>query len=398
MIAAFLFLVSFPGTVYGVDIIQGDQFELNLPSKKGMQGDYILTEEGVTGKHLLLNLYLDILGSPVETEISQEVNGHDYYFNPVVVSAFQYRLWQAHEKGVDVTLVLLMRGDDYCASLGMMAVGEKATDPRKLYALNPDSEAVEAYFRMISRRFCTGVCYAKNIILGNEVNMPNEWNYTGTLDPRENARLYAETFYKLRHAMVYDGNMFARCYVSLDHSWMDDDDGQGIPGKVFLDLFREELHKISNNTTWHLAYHLYAPNLKKTSSIWRNPGLCENKPDALFVSPSNLEVICDYMRNEVSPTCKILLSEQGFDISEGEQIQAAGVAYCYYAALQQDNVEGVIFRSYKDEGTDGGLDLGFIDREGKEREAYRIVYQLMDGPKGLYVLAFYMTLIQNNII
>ena len=369
------------------------QFELDLDSKKGLQGDYILTEEGVTGDYVLLNLFLDMLISPVETAVGIDHMGETYYFNPVVVSGYQYRLMQARTKNVHVTLVILMRGDEYCASLGMMAAGPDSTKEGKFYALNPDCPAVEATFRFLGRAFARYPTAAYNFILENEVNMPEDWNYTGNATVEEDAELYARTFLIFWKSLITEGNWTTRAFISLDHSWTADEGGKGFPGKTFLQLFNAYLRALSTECTYHIAYHLYPPILNQTSSIWTRPDLCTSNEDTPYISPSNLSVLTGYVRNHVGPATRILLSEQGFDAGEGETVQAAGLAYCYYAALKEPMVEAAIFRSYKDEGTDGGLDLGLIKRNGTPREAFD-VYQKMDTNRGLYVMARYLTKIR----
>ena len=389
LIAAVLTFTIAPASAYA-DYMEGDtRYELTLESKKGLQGDYMLTREGVTGKHMLLNLYLDVIDSACKTEVMQIVGDTPYYFDPVALSTYTYRLKQAKEKGIDVTLVLLLRGNAHCGAMGMMAVKQAAYDPNRLYAMDPESEAVEAFFRFIARRFASGSEGAKNIILGNEVNMPEAWNYTGTNDAEKNADLYARTFAKLWHIFTNEGNNNTRIYISLDHSWMDDGGGKGIPGKVFLDLFHEKIHALNGECRWNVAYHLYAPVLKKTSSIWKEQRLVTDEVTTPFIAPGNLHVLTDYLKETYTPSCRVLLSEQGYDIGEGEEIQAAGIALCYYEALTNNMVEAAIFRSYVDEGTDGGLDLGLVNKDGTPRKAFQ-VYQEMDGKRGLYIMAYYL--------
>ncbi len=390
LLATVLLFTTQPLITQGAYLEGDDRFELTLESKKGLQGDYLLTRDGVTGKHMLLNLYLDVIDSDYQTEVVQYVDDVPYYFDPVAVSAFGYRLKQAYEKDIDVTLVILLRGDEHCGKLGLMAVKQEAYDPDRLYAMDPDSQALTAFFRLIARRFGSGANGAKHFILGNEVNMPEAYNYTGTSDPYENADLYARTFVKFEHELTNEGNYNSRAYISLDHTWtVDGEKDEGIGGKEFLDLFHERVHELSRDCRWNVAYHLYAPNLKKTSSIWKNPELLTQEIDTPYIGPGNLSVLTGYLAETYTPDCRVLLSEQGYDIGEGEEIQAAGIALCYYEALTNPMVEAAIFRSYVDEGTDGGLDLGLVARNGKEREAFR-VYQQMDGKRGLYIMAYYL--------
>ena len=355
-----------------------------VDSKKGLQGDYILTEQGVTGHHMLLNLYLDEIDSPDLSEKNYVVNGNSYYFKPEVLDAYQTRLKEAAERNIEVTLVLLLRGNAHCNAMGMMAAG--GADPNRLYAMNPNSEALEAFFGIIAHELGSGEYGAANFILGNEVNMPNHYNYTGTLDPEKNAELYVRTFLRFSQMLRVEGDPRAKAYLSLDHSWTDNGAGSGIAGKTFLDLFAKKMAEYDPSCPWNVAYHLYAPDLSRTTSIWTD--VTEEGADPLFISPANLTVLTDYIRENFGEDHRVILSEQGYSIAEGETAQAAALALCYEAAEQNDLVDAVIFRSFKDEGTDGGLDLGLLDAEGNAREAY-MVYQEMDTTYGERLLSYY---------
>ena len=145
LLATVLLFTTQPQIAQGAYLEGDDRFELTLDSKKGLQGDYMLTRDGVTGKHMLLNLYLDVIDSDYRTEVVQYVDDVPYYFDPVAVSAFGYRLKQAYEKDIDVTLVILLRGDEHCGKLGLMAVKQEAYDPDRLYAMDPNSQALTAF-------------------------------------------------------------------------------------------------------------------------------------------------------------------------------------------------------------------------------------------------------------
>lgn len=344
--------------------------------KKGLQGDYILTESGVTGSHMLLNFYLDLADSADPSDLTYELNGHTYYFNPSLYDAFRKRIQEAKQKGIKVTIVLLLRGNAHCAAMEMMSVGKSATDAGKLYALNPKSESVRAFLEMAAMQFSTNGCFVDNWILGNEVNMPNHYNYTGSLDVWSNASLYADTAILLSECVKkYDSA--SKIYISLDHSWTDNMNGNGIAGKDFLNAFYLKMKEKAPNVQWNIAFHLYAPLLNKTASMWENPDLNSANTLSPFISPVNLSVLTSYVRDRISPDCRIILSEQGFNAREGQELQAKGLAMCFAAAENDPMVDAVIFRSYKDEGTDGDMDLGLISSDGSARTAYQ-VYQALE--------------------
>lgn len=346
--------------------------------KKGLQGDYILSVPGVTGNHMLMNLYLNDAFSPEPTELEYNVGGNTYYFQPVLYNSLRNTFIQAQQRGIKVSVVLLLRGNDTLASMGAMYAGPLSNNPNQFYAFNPDSEIVKAFFEFSAMYLSSEGSHVDYWILGNEVNMPNTYNFIGTVDTKQNVDLYAKTFATCSNCIrKYDTN--CALYISLDNHWTDNMNGYGIAGKEYLNEFFLAMKDRYPDVKWNLAYHLYAPNVLQTSSIWMNPDLNKKENNAKFLSPANLSILTDYVKDRIGPDCRIILSENGYDVHEGEHIQAMGLAACYEAAKNDPMVDAVIFRTLIDEGTEGFLDLAMIDANNHEREAYG-VYQTMETP------------------
>ncbi len=345
--------------------------------KKGLQGDYILTESGITGSHMLLNFYLDLADSTEPSNLTYELNGNTYYFNEDMFNVFKKRIKEAQTRDIKVTIVVLLRGNAHCAAMNMMSSGSGATNPSQIYSLNPGSEATQAFLEMLASQLSSDGCHVENWILGNEVNMPNTYNHTGSNDVEKNVSLYARTF-KVFSDAVTKFDPYSKLYISLDHSWTDNAGGAGIPGKDFLNQFHLKMKEIAPGVQWNIAFHLYPPDLTKTASMWQNPELNTNETTTPFISPVNLSVLTGYIKDHIGADKRVILSEQGANAKEGETMQATGIAFEYAAAEADPMVDAVIFRSYRDEGTDGQLDLGLVTTSG-QREAFQ-VYQALGTP------------------
>ncbi len=350
-------------------------------SKKGIQGFDNAFKSDVSVKHIVENVYLDQLVSfDPNSTYHYDYDGQTHY-----VTNYAEVLWQkvdaANEQGMEVTFILLMRGNAECASRGMMVAGAGATDSTRLYALNPDNQEVKALMKYMAKTFVTDHP-VKHWIIGNEVNMPDAYNYTGTLDLVTNVNIAVGNYLNLYREVQATGVSGIRQYISLDHSWTDNDEGRGIAGKDFLFYFWYRMHEIDSNVEWNIAYHLYAPHMMYSSSIWSNSGLTTNDENSRFICASNLSVLTDYVKLHFGENCRIILSEQGFNYStEGPRVQAAALAYTFYAAQYNNMVDAVVFRSYRDEGTDGPFDLGLKDSNDSPREAFT-VFQYMDTKEG----------------
>lgn len=350
----FLLLVSSSGIkVYAWD-------RTDTPDKKGIQGadtSPIYQELGV--HHTLYNINLtDLLG--------QEGQGHPYYYDGAVYY-FNYphlspsMVTELNRQGVSVSVVLLLPWDSRCLDVIYPAARQEGY---RYYALNtaeePVKKKIEALFHFLAETYSTDSCHIDNWILGNEVNMPNHYNYTGSLDLETNVQLYADS-YLLLYRALRDYSASSRAFISLDHSWMHDDEGRGISGKAFLDRFAAVAAQKEPGCQWNLAYHAYAP-IMTDSRIW-NAGIYSTKNlNTMFISADNLEVLTGYVKNTYGKEHRIILSEQGFTANCGEAEQAAAIAYTYYKAEFDDMVDAVIFRSLKDEEHEvaGGFNFGLM--------------------------------------
>lgn len=361
------FRIFVPILVFALLVINGGMRayawdRTDTPDKKGIQGadtSPIYQELGI--HHTLYNINLtDLLLATPEEGQPYVYEGRVYFFQyPHLTPSMVTEL---NRQGISVSVVLLMPWEEACQN--MIYAGARQPG-HNYYALNTYDEAarkkLEALFHFLAENYSTDNCHIDNWILGNEVNMPNHYNYTGTLDLETNVQVYSDSFLVL-YRTLREYSKASRVFISLDHSWNYDDEGRGIAGKDFLDRFAAVVAEKEPGCQWNLAYHAYAP-IMTDSRIWRSSIYSTKNRNTMFISADNLEVLTDYVKNTFGSEHRIILSEQGFTVDYGEDAQAAAIAYTYYKAEFNDMIDAVIFRSLQDEEHEviSGFRFGLMD-------------------------------------
>lgn len=312
----------------------------NATNHKGLQG--MRTSE-YGGQHTLLNLWID---SYVDDEDPgtfgycwpYQYGGKTFYFDLSGIEMFMETIRELNQQNISVSMVFLLR---YTEGREFLIDEEARVPGYEYYApatTGDGGEAIKAFFEFFMWR-CTqwGAC-VDNFILGNEINNPNVWHYSGTLNPTAVASKYASAFCSM-YNIVRQYTSVSRCSISLDHNWTHNDEGREIPGRTMLDLFNAELEKLQPDIDWCIAYHLY-PAIMYNTAIWRWSGYNINSPYAMFVDGANLNVLTDYVRDTFGEQHRIMLTEQGFCLyNNNELYQAAALAITYYAAKYNPMVD-----------------------------------------------------------
>lgn len=361
-------------------------------SKKGIEGNYgIYSDPDLNVTNVLENTHLNTWISDTPTSESYVYNGQTYYFN--ANPGLDDEVRRANSKGIKISLVLLMPWDSNHKNMIIPYAWDGGG--HTYYALNGYEPQVQALFGYLAQHYGQPDCHIDNWILGNEVNMPNHYHYTGTLDVNTNASIYAEEYRALYNALQAS-NPYGKAYISLDHTWTHNDEGRGIGSRDFLYAFYYAINSKQANVNWNIAYHLYTP-IMTSSRMWA-PEYARYTPqdeNAEFISAVNLNVLTNFVQNHFGASTRIILSEQGFDCHEGTQYQAAALAYTFYAAQFNDMVDAVIFRTYKPDYNDGIFDFGLKDAMGNPREAYH-VFKGMDTSDGPALTNQYLSVIGIN--
>lgn len=333
--------------------------------------------------HVVMNLYLDDFMNPntPHTENNRYIyNGKEFYFNfDTYLQYYQLRIRELRQEGVAVTLILLMSNNFDPGISNLIYPGAlDGTGGHYFYALNvfdpTANEQLNAAFDCLTRVLGKEDTFVQNWIVGNEVNMPREYNYTGTTDINVNTDLAATSF-----NMIYDAlqrnNPCAKAYISYTCYWNHTDEGRGISTRAFLDRVVWKL----GGREWNVAFHAYMPLFNY--NMWDPMGRdwLSFEDDSQFVCAANLSVLTDYIKNNYGSEHRVLLSEQAFDANNGNAQQAAATAYLYYAAVRDDMVDGVMYTRWDDteNAVFNGSRLGFVDNDNNRRESY-YVFKYMD--------------------
>lgn len=326
-------------------------------SKKGIQGTNVGQLADTYGtQHAFMNIEINrVFGSNHDVQYNFE--GQTYWF--IDMGAYVQTIREANRRGMTVSVAILLpnKNDEQ----GKVLIAPQAfanrnnnTKPSPYYVADGNSRFFRAAMDYLAKLFSQADCHIDNWVVGNEVNMPNSWHFTGSTDPQYNVDLYTSEYLAVYNA-VRKYTSASKVSISLDHSWQHNDEGRGIAAKDFLNRFNAAVASRQSNVDWCLAYHLY-PAVLYEPDIWTvnahilPQDLNPKSADAWFVDGYNLSVMTDYVKNTFGPQHRIMLTEQGFSDVMGQQIQAASLALSYYAAKYDPMVDCFIINNQNEGG------------------------------------------------
>lgn len=303
------------------------------------------------------------------------------------LGAYDQLIQKYNSMGMQVTMIILAdkaAGKDYISPYSYNGMG-KAHD---YYAFNASSE--EALNRLgdamayVAQHYSNiGYGQVDNYIIGNEVNAWYKWNY---MKANSNDAIMAEYYKAFR--VMYNGiksaNGSAAVYTCIDHEWAYPEASYYISGKEFLVKFNT-LVSSEGNIDWKLATH---PNNAQLLNprVWEASKYITHDQSTGYISMVNLEVLTDFMclPEMLSPSGEvrtIKLAEVGYPSNKGQEIQAASVAFAYYAAMNNQYVDGILILREADNSVEiaQGLACGLCDKKGNPKMAYNF-YKYADDP------------------
>lgn len=345
-------------------------------SKKGMQG---LISSELGGEQYFMNIVINssIASNQQLGGTKYVYDGKTYWFNDM----YSGTIAQANQAGMVTTAQFMMQwpGTD---AYGHLLLGTKSrTSPTSYYAINASNKKsrklLEAYFSFLAERMSKENCHLDNWIIGNEVNIYPMWSYAGNTSHKKFTDNYANLF-RIVYYAVKGYNKNARVYICTDHTWNDRCGDWG--AKSFMSSFNKAIKAQEKSIKWNLAYHAY-PAILTQAATW-NDSHTSSDQGSEFVTPKNLNLLSEYVKKNFGNDCRIILSEQGFTANSGANVQAAAMAYTFYKAQFDSQIDAVIFRSEIDQPSEvaQGLSFGLKSANGKKRAAYN-VYKYMDTPQ-----------------
>lgn len=341
----------------------------NKNTLKGIQGKLDATEYGIS--HSLFNLNMNDCIYPTNHPYVIKHNiapfnyeGQDYYFG----MPDRYYRWikACNQNNISVSMVFLLAYNsneaNYIFQPNLYYNPSASSANYYAPATTPEaSQIYKAFFSWLCEECIKEQMHIDNFILGNEANVPNQWNYTGTADPATNATVYADAFYNM-YTAVRKYSTLSRCSIAIDHTWNFNYDGQAIAAKDFLDRVVARLNTRERDIDWCVSCHLYPAILYETD-IWTpldHSGRMDynvKNDSAWFIDGNNLSVMTNYIKNHYGEQHRVMLTEQGFTDYYGENWQAASLAYSYYAAMYDPMVDCFILNIADERAADSRLNF-----------------------------------------
>lgn len=353
-----------------------------VPSKKGVQG---YDEEEVKEVYnVFMNVFMET--AFVDDDTMKKVReqgyrpagyeewiygGKVYYFKDPEGLWYE-KIQELNSKNITVTAQLLLRYDSKRQRL--MEPSARGNQGANYYAPNVSETAVVeeyiAFMDFMTYRYGSIFCHIDAYVVGNEINAPGTWNYFGsecmngaglfgTFKDQNKAIDKYVSFYNIVYDSVKKHNKGTRVCACVDHSWNEAAGGTRIPVKSFLNSFNSKV----NGREWNLAYHCY-PSGFDNPKIWASSSNPKNE-NAQYVDGYNLEVLTGYVKKNFGANHRILLTEQGFSRSYGEDAQAASLTYTYYKAKFDDMVDAMHVMKF--EAVNGHVGSGYeLYNKGKQ--------------------------------
>jgi len=386
ILAVMLLVAWVPMPDVSADFVQVDMFSdpMNIKGIQGVGEEY----DGYGTSHRLTNFNIMECYYTMEDEVFKkgfvlpyEYKGKKYCF--MLPGGIYTQVERANELNESISIVFLMGWSDRASWLIEDAARD---DGNHLYyapkATGEAGEWLEAFFSFFCEEMSHYEWYndvleenavglhVDNFVLGNEVNMPNQWHYTGTSDPETCATKYADAF-RIMYNVVRGYSPYARCCICLDHSWNNNDEGRGIAGRDFLTRFADHLDAVQPGINWCVATHLYPATLYDTDFWSSNTDLNPTSYDARIIDGRNLFYMTDYIRTTFGEQHRVMLTEQGFSDHKGRENQAAALAYSYYAAMYDPMVDCFLLHTEDDDHAAEGQSLDFRIDGTLAGEVYR---------------------------
>lgn len=341
-------------------------------SQKGLQIDFgMLSDVEELGiSEAFLNIPLERVLSNSATKYAYDYNGKTYYFN-TVIEDYDTIISKLTEAGINITAAFINQYQDGYEYL--LYPGVTRHDGTFYYAINTATSegrnAVEAVCHFIAARYNgTGKGKISNYVIGNEVNDNMAYNYIGEMGIDQYVPIYYQTFKTMYDALRAE-NSGANVYIPLEQRWTTDNTSKEYAGRDFLEIF-DRLSKQDGNIYWNLAYHPYSfpitnnnvltdnwPSVDK-DGVKNDGGEITDAQDTKLISMKNINVLTDYMQNSNmrdrdGKVRSIILSEQGYTSESpisgtDEKLQAASIAYAYYASEMNPYIDAFILNGHID--------------------------------------------------
>ena len=354
-------------------------------SKKGLQAEQLEDALELRTKHVVLNMTADTLFTTDKTNaITYKYRGKKYYFNPGTVQNFDDQIKAYNSAGAKVTVILLIPNN---TASSVSAMRYQCPENAKYSSFKTSSKKSSAMFEammtFLAGRYSNKESLVMGWILGNEVNSPGIWNYGGDASMSKYMSNYARA-YRIAYNAVKSASKYSNVYISLDHNWNLDADNDGnkyFTAKSTLDTFYQTVNKYGK-VPFKIAFHAYPQGL--ADPVFWDDSMAVNSDQSKIITFRNLSVLTKYVKKQFGKNYTIMLSEQSFNSTKGEEVQAAAYAYAYYMSEADSMIESFIYGRHTDnpEEMKDNCYWGLRDASGTKRMIWD-VFQYIDSKDSL---------------
>lgn len=301
--------------------------------------------------------------------VNYEYNGKTYHFNGQNLMLFDSVFTNMTNAGYHCTAILLNdKNPGHPELIHPLSRGGSGN----YYAFNTEEEngvrLMEATALFLAERYTKGdhgMVY--DWVIGNEVNQHKIWNYMACDDVDKYAESFERSF-RIFYNAIKSKYSNAKVYYSIDHDWNDNGGNNSgfFNAKDFLAAFNK-YGKSRGNYNWSLAIHPYPVPLTNVK-FWE--GSFDKSENAKTLTPMNLSTLTSVMTrdeylNSSGNVRDITITELGFSSVQGENLQAAAYAYCYYIVDKNPYISAFILNRQTDDPTEmkDGLAFGIYNMD-----------------------------------
>lgn len=321
--------------------------------------------------------------------IPYNYQGKTYYFNGQTMAEYDLVFSTLSKKGIVITAILLNNRSGAYPYL----VHPKAQDGSAPYYMfnatdQTSADHLAAIGTFLAERY-SGKGYGRvdNWVIANEINARKAWNYMEYMGVKEYTDEYAKAF-RIFYTAIRSVNANARVYLCLDQTWNRNlKTADTYDARDVLDAFNERIRE-EGQLDWGVAYHPYPVPLT-WAKFWDMPGnykrmgLILDSVDTPMISPENVHVLTDYLRQEnfldrdgrVRP---VLLSEVGFTSAQGEAVQGEALERAFAIVNANPHIDALLLNRQTDapEEVAQGLAFGLNHADGSHKAAYGVYKSL----------------------
>ncbi|MCI8663217.1 MAG: Tat pathway signal protein [Hungatella sp.] len=357
------YAISEPAYITNPEALAKNTAPLKSPTtKKGLllDGDLLSDAMELGVKHTSINIaFHQILGEGIE----YEYDGKTYHFSKKVIENYDKIVNTMRSKDIMVTAIILNGWNDNTPQLFLPGV--KKSSKANYYNFNASTEegveTIKAIASFLAQRY-SGAAGSpgkiSNWVIGNEINNNEVWNYAGEMELEEYVREYMKAF-RVFYTAIKSVNSNDRLYFSTDFFWNEPEPSLvKYSAKDVINTFGAMV-KAGGDINWGLSYHPY-PDPLTEPEFWDDDetGRATESPDTIIVNFNNLHIMTDHLNRPelLAPdgsTRSVILSEQGFSSKSAtrgdvEKIQAAALAYAYYIADSNQDIDAIIMNRQVD--------------------------------------------------